>query len=285
MATKSSRGAVGASASPKVATRHASACASRSGRVHVVRSSPHMGHAHPSRGRPPPAVARPRARRRRDRGRSHRRSCSTARPTPSVGTFPSAARWSRGASRTRARAPARPRGASTRPRFETRVSPGRVDAAGEPTWRSVHTIHSRLGAPARPARIRRRPVRPAQRASAPSRRSTRDMRIKLRHPRSKTWRARRLTRVLLQSRLGFTKRPSRTATHILRATHLDSPIPHEPRSIWWRCEPTATFADCKAAADKLWPNYLRTSPTPPTASSATTTSSFGIPDTGSDATA
>ena len=64
-------------------------------------------------------------------------------------------------------------------------------------------------------------------------------------------RAWQLTRVLLQSRLGFTKRPSRTATHILRATHLDSPIPHEPRSIWWRCEPTATFADCKAAADKL----------------------------------
>ena len=61
-------------------------------------------------------------------------------------------------------------------------------------------------------------------------------------------RARRLTRVLLPSRLGFTKRPSRTATHIPSRL---TPSPHASRSIWWRCEPTATFADCKAAADKL----------------------------------
>ena len=31
------------------------------------------------------------------------------------------------------------------------------------------------------------------------------------------------------------------------------PIPASPatRSYWWRCDPTATFAECKAAADKI----------------------------------
>ena len=284
MATKSSRGAVGASASPKVATRHASACASRSGRVHVVRSSPHMGHAHPSRGRPPPAVAR-------------LVCASTTRPgevasaelldgsSHSIGGDIPVGGAMVARRIAHARAPARP-DVAPRPVPDLKRGSRRDVSMPGGTCGPSDTNFSRLGAPARPARIRRRPVRPARRASAPFRRSTRDMRIKFRHPRSKTWCARGSSPASSFSRVSDSRNarlgPRRTSSARPTLTH---PSPTNRAASGGDASPPRRSRIVKPRPISFWPNYLRTSPTPPTASSATTTSSFGIPDTGSDATA
>ena len=243
-------GSGGGVASPKVATRRASACASRSGRVHVVGSSPHMGHAPSLAARPPRGLPREIGVRVDDATGGGRIGGVVRRLVPlhRGGTFPSAARWSRGRI-AHARAPLRVRMWRLDPsqRSRTRVSPGTCRCrAGEPAVRPAAAARGdsgrQLDPPANPAATSSTRAKGIRRPGAPV-----DARYAHQVPASALEdlvRARQLAASSF-SRVSDSRNARLGPRRILRATHLDSPIPHAPRSIWWRCEPTATFADCK----------------------------------------
>ena len=82
-----------------------------------------------------------------------------------------------------------------------------------------------------------------------------EMRVKFRHPRSQDRCAPPRAAQSRPSRPPPRARESRCQMHssVTRARPRLTRSPHPPatRSYWWRCDPTATFAECKAAADKI----------------------------------